>query len=148
MTNIEEAFSAKIKNHHKLNNTDEIDHFFTQRKVTEFEEYLDKNMNRKKNKKEFTYNFIAINIPCYYYIDKCEINVKAKIWGDEGFKYTGTLNNIEGYMPNILLRLGTDKQLFLNLVVITKNGDDITEKEYITFVNIPKRYQIEPNVNV
>ena len=52
MTSIEEAFNAKIENHFNINHSDNIDHFFTQRKVTEYEEYLDKNMNRKKKKKD------------------------------------------------------------------------------------------------
>ena len=148
MANIEEAFNAKIDNHIKLNHSDNIDHFFTQRKVTEYEEYLDKNMNRKKKKKDITYNFIAINIPYYVKVNNDEIIVKANIWGDEGFKYVGSFNNTEGYIPSILLRLGADKQLFINLKVIIKNGDEMNEKEYVTFVSIPKRYQTEPNINV
>ena len=148
MANIEEAFNAKIDNHIKLNQSDSIDNFFTQRKVTEYEEYLDKNMNRKKKKKDITYNFIAINIPYYNIVNNDEIVVKANIWGDEGFKYVGSFNNTEGYIPSILLRLSSDKQLFINLKVLIKNGDEISEKEYVTFVNIPKRYQTEPNINV
>ena len=148
MASIEEAFNAKIDNHIKLNHSDNIDHFFTQRKVTEYEEYLDKNMNRKKKKKDITYNFIAINIPYYVKVNNDEIIVKANIWGDEGFKYVGSFNNTEGYIPSILLRLGADKQLFINLKVIIKNGDEMNEKEYVTFVSIPKRYQTEPNINV
>ena len=77
-----------------------------------------------------------------------QIVVKANIWGDEGFKYVGSFNNSEGYIPSILLRLSSDKQLFINLKVLIKNGDEISEKEYVTFVNIPKRYQTEPNINV
>ena len=40
MANIEEAFNAKFENTVKLNNhNDVIDHFFTQRKVTEHRRY-------------------------------------------------------------------------------------------------------------
>ncbi len=148
MTSIEEAFNAKIENHFNINHSDNIDHFFTQRKVTEYEEYLDKNMNRKKKKKDFTYNFIAINIPYNSYVRNETIEVNANIWGDEGFKYVGSLICKEGYVPNILLRLAADKQLFINLKVITKNGEEINEKEHVTFISIPKRYQVEPNINV
>lgn len=148
MANIEEAFNAKIENHIKLNHTDDIDHFFTQRKVSEYEEYLDKNMNRKKRKKDIIYNFIAINVPYYQYINNETLEIKANIWGDEGFKYIGVFNNTEGYVPSILLRLGADKQLFINLKVVVKNGDEKNEKEYVTFVTIPKRYQVEPKTNI
>jgi len=72
MASLDEAFNAKFdSNILKLNNhNDVIDYFFTQRKVTEFEEFVDqKDMERKKKKKEFTYNFIAINVPYYSYLD-------------------------------------------------------------------------------
>ena len=76
------------------------------------------------------------------------LEIKANIWGDEGFKYIGVFNNTEGYVPSILLRLGADKQLFMNLKVVVKNGDEKNEKEYVTFVTIPKRYQVEPKTNI
>ena len=84
MANIEEAFNAKFENTVKLNNhNDVIDHFFTQRRVTEHEDIIDKNMNRKKKKKDTTYNFIAITIPYYEYIESNEVEIEVKIWGDE-----------------------------------------------------------------
>ena len=69
MADIDEAFKGKFDSNNilKLNNhTDDIDYFFTQRKVTEYEEIIDKNMNRKKKKKDITHNFIAINSPNFY----------------------------------------------------------------------------------
>ena len=150
MANIEEAFNAKFENTiTKLNNhNDVIDHFFTQRKVTEYEDVIDKNMNRKKKKKEYTYNFIAINIPYYNQIDSDVIKVDIKIWGDEQLKYTGSMISNEGMVPSVLIKLHTDKQLFVNLKLIIQKGDDSSEKEYVTFITIPKRYQVEPKIQV
>ena len=149
MANIEEAFNAKFENVTKVNNhSDIIDYFFTQRKVTEYEEILDKNMNRIKKKKDNIYNFIAINVPHYQYVESTEVIVGLKIWGDECFKYVGSITNIEGNVPSILLKLDTDKQLFINLKVRIKKGEEMNEKEYVTFINIPKRYQVEPSINV
>ena len=149
MANIEEAFNAKFENTVKLNNhNDIIDHFFTQRKVTEHEDIIDKNMNRKKKKKDTTYNFIAITIPYYDYIDNNEVKVEIKIWGDEGFKYVGNVLGKEGSIPSLLLKLNTDKELFVNLKIIYQKGEEQNEKEYVTFINIPKRYQIEPKIQV
>ena len=148
MSNIEEAFNCNFVNGINLSNHgDIIDHFFTQRKVTEYEEFIDKNMNRKKKKKEFTYNFIAITVPYYKLIDSNEVNIEIKIWGDEGFKYLGTSKSKEGLIPSLLLKLNTDKQLFVNLKVSSDSGEEnVEEKEYVTFINIPKRYQFEPTI--
>ena len=149
MANIEEAFNAKFENTVKLNNhNDVIDHFFTQRRVTEHEDIIDKHMNRKKKKKDTTYNFIAITIPYYEYIESSEVEIEVKIWGDEGFKYTGNILAKEGYIPSLLLKLNTDKELFVNLKIKYNNGEEQNEKEYVTFINIPKRYQVEPKIQV
>lgn len=152
MTSIDEAFNSKFNNENitKLNNvSDVIDYFFTQRKVTEYEEYIDeKSMQRKKRKNEITYNFIAINIPHYLQLDSDDLTIDIKIWGDENYKYTGNMRNVDGNSPGLLLKLGTDKQLFINLKLILKKTDDTIEKEYVTFINIPKRYQIEPRIDV
>ena len=151
MANIDEAFNSKFnENITKINNNNDIiDYFFTQRKVTEYEEYIDKkNMERKKRKKDVNYNFIAVNIPSYLHLDSDDITIEIKIWGDEQFKYTGSMKNYEGNPPGLLLKLGTDKQIFINLKLILKKGDEISEKEYVTFIGIPKRYQIEPKIDV
>jgi hypothetical protein len=149
MANIDEAFNAKFENTIKLNNhNDIIDHFFTQRRVTEHEDIIDKNMNRSKKKRDITYNFIAITIPYYEYIGCNKVEIEIKIWGDEGFKYTGNILAKEGYIPSLLLKLNTDKELFVNLKIKYNSSDDHHEKEYVTFINIPKRYQIEPTIQV
>ena len=149
MANIDEAFNSKFDNVIKLNNhNDNIDYFFTQRKVTEYEDVIDKNMNRKKKKKDTTYNFIAITIPYYEYIESNEVEIEIKIWGDEGFKYTGNILAKEGYIPSLLLKLNTDKELFVNLKIKYNNGEEQNEKEYVTFINITKRYKVEPKIQV
>ena len=74
-------------------------------------------MNRKKKKKEYVYNFIAITIPHYQYVES-EVKIDLKIWGDEQFKYLGSITSNEGLIPNILLKLNNDKQLFVNLKII------------------------------
>ena len=149
MANIEEAFNAKFENTVKLNNhNDVIDHFFTQRKITEHEDIIDKNMNRKKKKKDITYNFIAITIPYYEYIDSNEVKIEIKIWGDEGFKYMGDLIAREGTIPSLLLKLNTDKELFVNLKLKFNKNEEQNEKEFVTFISIPKRYQVEPKIQV
>ena len=53
MANFNEAFNSNFENMVNINNNDVIDNFFTQRKVTEYEEYIDeKTMQRKKKKKD------------------------------------------------------------------------------------------------
>lgn len=160
MANIEEAFSHnnKINNIVKVTNQDSIDFFFTQRKISEFEEYVDtKDMVRKKKKKEISFNFIAITIPYFEYINSDSINkedssVTAEIlvYGNINFKYHGVHKSIEGFFPSILLKLGEDQQLFVNVKL--KNGDKDQNdreviKEYTSFIPISKRYQIEPVIN-
>jgi hypothetical protein len=60
MAEIDEAF-------HKLSNQNKtfgnIEYFFTQRKINEDQEYLDKSLNRKTKQVSIMYNFLAINIP-------------------------------------------------------------------------------------
>jgi hypothetical protein len=148
MANINEAFNSNFENIIKINNhNDSIDHFFTQRKVTEFEEVIDKNMNRKEEKKEVMYNFIAISIPYFQRIENDEIIANINIWGDEQFKYTGNLKSSEGIVPYLLFKLTVDKQLFVCMKLNMKKGEELVEKDYVTFITIPKRYQIEPKIN-
>ena len=53
MANFNEAFNSNFENIVNINNNDVIDNFFTQRKVTEYEEYIDeKTMQRKKKRKK------------------------------------------------------------------------------------------------
>lgn len=150
MADFEEAFnSGKIQNIINYDQyNDKIDYFFTQRKVIEYDEYIDEQkMTREKKKKDVVYNFISINIPYYLYIDDKDnqISVDVKIWGDQNLKYMGNIRCTEGNVPNILLKLQTDKQLFVNLKISIFEESKSNEKEYVTFINIPKRYHSDPN---
>jgi hypothetical protein len=124
-----------------------IDFFFTQRKVIEHEEYIDpKTIERKKKKKNVTYNFLALNFPNTLFQDKTNIYIDIEIWGDETYHYHGELNNKNGEMPHLLLKLNNDKQLFVKLSYKQKtidNNDNIL-KTFKTFIPITKRYQINP----
>ncbi len=111
-----------------------LDYFFTQRKIIEYEDKIDKNMNRTKSKKNITYNFLAINLPIYSQYNK-DINIE--IWGDKGYNYKGGLTKNEGTFPHLLIKLCGDTQLFVKLIYTFKNE----VKTYIHFIPINKRYQ-------
>ena len=57
------------------------------------------------------------------------------------------MTNNEGFSPGLLLKLSSDKQLFINLKILMKKDDIEKEKEYVSFISIPKRYQIEPTIS-
>ena len=85
MANFNEAFNSNFENIVNINNNDVIDNFFTQRKVTEYEEYIDeKTMQRKKKKKEVTYNFLALNIPYSLHVNNDNISIDINIWVMKG----------------------------------------------------------------
>ena len=135
MTDITSAFEQKASK--KFNN--DLEYFFTQRKVIEYEEVLDKNMSRQKKKKQKTYNFLAINLPLSFINDREKNDVHIEIWGDNGYNYTGRISENKGIIPHLLIRLTGDSQIFIKLG--SKNEDTV-----ISFVQIPKRYQIIPNI--
>ena len=159
MASIDEAFSHtyKMNSIFKVDNQDSIDYFFTQRKISEFEEYVDtKDMVRKKKKKDISFNFIAITIPYFEFIKSSEntddnsVVAEINVYGNVSFKYHGVHESKEGYFPSILLKLGEDSQLFVNVKL--KNGDKDENgreivKEFVSFIPISKRYQIEPSIN-
>ncbi len=148
MANFNEAFNSNFENMVNINNNDVIDNFFTQRKVTEYEEYIDeKTMQRKKKKKDIVYNFLALNIPYSLHVNNDNISIDINIWGDEGFKHNGTLKNLNGSFPGLIFKLSTDKRVFINLKILFENEDKKEQKEYVTFIDIPKRYQLEPKIN-
>lgn len=119
-----------------------IDYFFTQRKVIEYEEKLDENLNRKKIKKNVTINFLALTFPNNQFQNKSQLKIKIEIWGDVKYHYIGTLENIEGEYPHLLLQLDDDKELFVKLQYY---NDDKLLKTFTTFIPIIKRYQKIPN---
>ena len=119
-----------------------IDYFFTQRKIIEYEEKLDENLNRKKIKKNVTINFLALTFPNNQFQNKSQLKIKIEIWGDIKYHYIGTLENIEGDYPHLLLQLDDDKELFVKLQYL---NDDKSLKTFTTFIPIIKRYQKIPN---
>lgn len=120
----------------KIEYDNSIDYFFTQRKVVETSEYVDKSTLERKNKKEtITHNFLAINFP----ILKEDYDIiKIEIWGDKGYIYEGEIKTSKGNCPNIMLKLNDDTEIFVKLTYY-KNSDDF--KIYIHFINVLKRYQ-------
>lgn len=119
----------------KFDYTNGIDYFFTQRKVLETTEYLDEKTLERKEKKEYiTYNFLALNFPTTNY-DK--ININIEIWGDKGFNYEGEINTIKGDIPNILLKLNEDTEIFVKLIYNLPND----KRTYVHFIPVLKRYQ-------
>ena len=134
--------SAFDSNDHKFNNIkyqNSIDHFFTQRKIIDTEEYIDKNMNRKKRKVTTNYNFLALNFPNSILKKNAEL-IKIEIWGDKGYNYNGTLKDNNGDIPHLLIRLKGDTEIFVKLNVIIENSN----KNFVSFIQVPKRYQVDP----
>lgn len=130
----------------QIDHNTNIDFFFTQRKVIEYEEYIDeKTIERKKKKKNVTYNFLALNFPNTLFQNKKNIYIDIEIWGDENYNYHGELYNKNGEIPHLLLKLNNDKQLFVKLIYKEKNNDTVKIlKTFKTFIPITKRYQINP----
>lgn len=141
MTEIE-GFKQEMNWMTRLELDSNIDYFFTQRRVIEYDEYLDeKTLERKKKKKNVTYNFLALNFPNNQFKNNSNIIIDIEIWGDEKYNYKGYLCNKSGDIPHLLLKLNNDKQLFIKLVY--KENEKIL-KTFTTFIPITKRYQISP----
>jgi len=132
MSDLKSAFTNPSWSNIECSNN--LDYFFTQRKVTETRDYVDKKtMERKEKQETITHNFLAINFPD----GKCETTINVEIWGDNGFNYKGVIIIEKGDVPNLLLKLEKDTQLFVKLIY-TFNSD---VKTYIHFIPINKRYQ-------
>ena len=133
---------------HQLNNDNTIenliDHFFTQRKVTEYEESIDeKTLERKKKKNICIYNFLAINFPTTLFKSLTNLHIDVEIWGDEKFNFKGTIIKQEGEMPHLMLKLKDDKIIFLKLIF--RDNEKII-KTFISFIPVIKRYQMTPDI--
>ena len=133
---------------HQINNENTIenviDHFFTQRKVTEYEETIDeKTLERKKKKNSYTYNFLAINFPTTLFKSLTNLHIDVDIWGDEKFNFKGTIIKHEGEIPHLMLKLKDDKILFLKLIF--RDNEKII-KTFISFIPVIKRYQMTPEI--
>jgi hypothetical protein len=144
MAEIDEAF-------HKLSNQNKtfgnIEYFFTQRKVNEDQEYLDKSLNRKNKNISVVYNFLAINIPNVL-VDENTTGFDIEIFGDNGFHYKAFLASFQGTVPHFLIPLKGDRKMFVNILPKIENKEGkfeseniVFKKNYVAFIEIPKRYQ-------
>lgn len=143
MADLGEAFSV-LKTYNKPFQA--IDYFFTQRTLTEEQEYLDKNMNRKSKKIKVTHNFLALNIPTINYSSLSNIEslntdkplaFDIEIYGDNGYHYKGTITSYQGIIPNFMVPVKGDKKLF---VCVNFNINNNLRK-FVNFIEVPKRYQ-------
>jgi hypothetical protein len=160
MANLDEAYNT-FKTQNKNFNT--LDYFFSQRTLTEEQEYIDKNMNRKTKKIKVTYNFLAINIPTIITSTsstgnnvETSLGFDIEIFGDEGYHYKGTISSHQGIIPNFMIPIKTDKRLFVNvnynfsqtqdnkiqdIKIQDIKTQDIKTKRYVNFIDVPKRFQ-------
>ena len=127
-----------------------IDYFFTQRTLMEEQEYIDKNMNRKTKKIKVIHNFLSLNIPTILTIQTSEGNTTDKpmgfdidIYGDDGYHYKGTITSYKGVIPNFMIPIKGDKQLFVNInYKFNDNNENAQTKEFVNFIDVPKRFQV------
>lgn len=126
----------------QLNSTsidNNIDYFFTQRKVNEYVDILDeKTLDRKKQKICNLFNFLAINLPTHLFKNNHNLIIDIEIWGDNMYNFKGTINKQEGEIPHIMIKLKEDKQIFVKLIF---KEDDKILKTYISFIPVTKRFQ-------
>ena len=128
-------------NDNNVENT--IDHFFTQRRVTEYEDVLDdKTLERKKKKSICIYNFLAINFPTIQFKSMANLIIEVEIWGDEKFNFKGTIVKTDGDIPHLMVKLKEDKNIFVKLI-FKENEKNL--KTFISFIPVVKRYQMTPN---
>jgi hypothetical protein len=149
MAEIDEAFN-KLTNQNKIFGT--LEYFFLHRKINEDQEYLDKSLNRKNKQISVNYNFVAINIPNIL-VNDAILGFDIEIFGDNGYHYKAFISSFQGSIPHQLIPLKGDKKIFVN--VLPKMDDNKYNKEnikydnqnhfnknYIAFIEVPKRYQL------
>jgi hypothetical protein len=116
-----------------------IDYFFTQRKVSEHIDTLDeKTLERKTQKVCNVYNFLAINFPTHLFKNNHNLVIDIEIWGDNMYNFKGTIKKQEGEMPHMMIKLKEDKQIFVKIIF---REDDKILKTYISFIPVTKRFQ-------
>ena len=150
MAEIDEAFN-KLTNQNKTFGN--IEYFFTQRKINEDHEYLDKTLTRKNKQVNVVYNFLAINIPNIM-TDNVISGFDIEIFGDIGYHYKAFISSYQGITPHFLIPLKGDKKIFINILPkfesknnTNTNINNITQN-YIAFIDVPKRYhnnETQPN---
>jgi hypothetical protein len=142
MAELSEAFNA-LKYQCKKFQT--IDYFFTQRNLKEDHEYIDKNMNRKNKKVNVVYNFLALNIPSYNINEGSSSNILIEIFGDSELYYKGKIQTTIGLAPNFMIPIKSDKKIFVHIEYVEAEKE--AAKEYIVFIDVPKRFQNEINID-
>ncbi len=127
----------QINNVNSIENN--IDYFFTQRKVTEVIELIDeKTLERKKKKIKLVSNFLAINMPTQFFKNYAILTIDIEIWGDNMFHFKGSIVKHDGEIPQFMIKLKEDKNIFIKLIF--KDNDKL-QKTFISFIPITKRYQ-------
>ncbi len=135
----------QINNVNSIENN--IDYFFTQRKVTEYTEIIDeKTLERKKKKINSVSNFLAINMPTHFFKNYALLTIDIEIWGDNMFHFNGQIIKQDGEIPQFMIKLKEDKNIFIKLIF--KDNDKL-HKTFINFIPITKRFQhINENENM
>jgi hypothetical protein len=126
-----------------------IDYFFTQRTLTEEQEFIDKNMNRKMKKIKATHNFLALNIPTIITTNTTNgqtvenpMGFDIEIYGDEGYHYKGFITSFQGIIPNFMIPIKGDKKLFIAInYKVNDNNENLSIKKFVNFIEVPKRFQ-------
>ncbi len=127
----------QINNINSIEN--KIDYFFTQRKVTEYVELIDeKTLERKKKTIKTVSNFLAINMPVQFFKNYSSLTIDIEIWGDNMFHFKGTIIKHDGEIPQFMIKLKEDKNIFIKLIF--KDNDKL-QKTFINFIPITKRFQ-------
>ena len=148
MADFAAAFNSD-NNYSQIKNENKMDFFFTQRKIIEYEDYIDNDMTRKKKKISTNYNFLAINLPLHNINFDKNTQISIEIWGDKGYHYNGIISNNQGTFPHLLIRLNGDTQIFVKILIqYIENGKLINKNNFINFIQVPKRYQSEPDINI
>jgi hypothetical protein len=133
MADIDQAYNNIFSTKNTFKN---ISHFFTQRKITECIDEVDPaTMKRKKKDVNSTYNYLALVIP------KNDTNptLKIEIYGNNGYCFKGKIDSYTDNTPHLLIPLNDDQELFVH-IYDEKEVDD--SKSYISFIHVPKRYQM------
>lgn len=146
MAELGEAYNT-LKFYNKI--FQNIDYFFTQRNMTEEQEYIDKHMVRKTKKVKVTCNFLALNIPTILTTNKTtgqmtedSLGFDIEVYGDEGYHYKGTITSYQGIVPNFMIPLKGDNKIFVHINYKYNDSNGlVTTKKFVNFIEVPKRFK-------
>lgn len=130
-----------------------LDYFFTQRNMTEEQEYIDKHMVRKTKKVKVTHNFLALNIPTILTTNNStgqmteqSLGFDIEVYGDDGYHYKGTITSYQGIVPNFMIPLKGDNKIFVHINYKYNDSNNLlTNKKFINFIDVPKRFKQTTN---